>query len=126
MANSWLTIFKLPYKNKTPLYFSHPFFNLFLFISLKEKMNFKDLQFSYNKFKTDVQSQLAKNNPMQKQDTKALSMWIFQERSDLATMRTMAYQRTETNKALKAWVKEEVEEEKPENGRDLEVKRRIQ
>lgn len=85
-------------------------------------MSLKGLHFSYNKFKTDVQSQIAKNNPMQKQDTKSLSMWIFQERSDLATMRTMAYQRTETVKALKDWVKEEVEEEKIENGRDLEVK----
>lgn len=84
-------------------------------------MSLKGLHFSYNKFKTDVQSQIAKNNPMQKQDTKSLSMWIFQERSDLATMRTMAYQRTETVKALKDWVQEEVEEEKTENGRDLEV-----
>lgn len=84
-------------------------------------MSLKGLQFSYNKFKTDVQSQIAKNNPMQKQDTKSLSLWIFQERSDLATMRTMAYQKTETVKALKDWVKEEVEEEKTENGRDLEV-----
>lgn len=83
-------------------------------------MSLKGLHFSYNKFKTDVQSQIAKNNPMQKQDTKSLSMWIFQERSDLATMRTMAYQRKETVKALKDWVKEEVDEEKLENGRDLE------
>lgn len=97
-------------------------FSLSLLTHKKKKMTFKDFQFSYNKFKTDVQSQLAKNNPMQKQDTKTLSMWIFQERSDLATMRTMAYQRTETNKALKEWVKEEVEEEKTENGRDIEVR----
>ncbi|KAI9338049.1 hypothetical protein BD770DRAFT_331567 [Pilaira anomala] len=83
-------------------------------------MTLKNLQFSYNKFKTDVQSQIARSNPMQKQDTKALSMWIFQERSDLATMRTMAYQRKETVKALKDWIKEEVEEESVENGRDLE------
>ncbi|KAL0135968.1 Eisosome component PIL1-domain-containing protein [Mucor lusitanicus] len=84
------------------------------------KMNFKDLQFSIGKFKADVSSQLAKNNPLQKQDTKALSLWIFQERNDLASMRTMAYERSETNKALKQWVKEEVDEEKLENGRDLE------
>ncbi|KAI8647689.1 Eisosome component PIL1-domain-containing protein [Parasitella parasitica] len=83
-------------------------------------MNFKDLQFSIGKFKADVSSQLAKNNPLQKQDTKALSLWIFQERNDLASMRTMAYERSETNKALKQWVKEEVDDEKLENGRDLE------
>lgn len=85
-------------------------------------MNFKDLQFSIGKFKADVSSQLAKNNPLQKQDTKTLSLWIFQERNDLASMRTMAYERSETNKALKQWVKEEVDEEKRENGRDLEVR----
>jgi hypothetical protein len=85
-------------------------------------MNFKDLQYSIGKFKTDFSSQIAKNNPLQKQDTKALSLWIFQERNDLASMRTLAYERLETNKALKQWVKDEVEEEKPENGRDLEVK----
>lgn len=85
------------------------------------KMNFKDLQFSIGKFKADVSSQIAKNNPLQKQDTKALSLWIFQERNDLASMRTMAYERSETHKALKQWVKEEADEEKSENGRDLEV-----
>lgn len=84
-------------------------------------MNFKDLQYSIGKFKADVHSQLAKNNPLQKQDTKALSLWIFQEWNDLASMRTMTYERSETIKALKEWVKEEVEEEKVENARDLEV-----
>jgi hypothetical protein len=83
-------------------------------------MNFKDLQFSIGKLKADVHSQIARNNPMQKQDTKALSLWIFQERNDLATLRTLAYQHSETNKALKGWIKEEIAEEKPENARDLE------
>ncbi|KAG0759237.1 hypothetical protein G6F16_004235 [Rhizopus arrhizus] len=69
-------------------------------------MNFKDLQYSIGKLKSDVQSQLARNNPMQKQDTKSLSLWIFEERNDLASMRTLAYQRLETNKALKQWVTE--------------------
>lgn len=93
---------------------------VFLFFTLK-KMNFKDLQYSIGKFKADVHSQIAKNNPLQKQDTKALSLWIFQERNDLASMRTMTYERSETVKALKEWVKEEIEEEKLENARDLEV-----
>ncbi|KAI8990871.1 hypothetical protein BDF20DRAFT_6699 [Mycotypha africana] len=83
-------------------------------------MNFKDLQFSIGKLKADVHSQIAKNNPLQKQDTKALSMWIFQERNDLATMRTKAYKQSETIKALKEWVKEEVAEETIDNSRDLE------
>ncbi|KAI8375510.1 hypothetical protein BD560DRAFT_392528 [Blakeslea trispora] len=84
-------------------------------------MNFKDLQYSIGKFKADIHSQIAKSNPLQKQDTKALSLWIFQERNDLASMRTLAYERSETNKALKQWLKQECEEEKPENSRDLEV-----
>jgi hypothetical protein len=32
----------------------------------------------------------------------------------------LAYQHSETNKALKGWIKEEIAEEKPENARDLE------
>ncbi|KAI9483813.1 MAG: hypothetical protein EXX96DRAFT_479249 [Benjaminiella poitrasii] len=84
-------------------------------------MNFKDLQYSIGKFKADVHSQIAKNNPLQKQDTRALSLWISQERYDLASMRTVAYERSETVKALKNWIKEEMVEEKPENARDLEV-----
>lgn len=73
-------------------------------------MNFKDFQFSIGKLKADVHSQIAKNNPLHRQDTKALSLWIYQERTDLASMRTMAYERSETIKALKAWIKEEEEE----------------
>ncbi|OBZ80274.1 Sphingolipid long chain base-responsive protein PIL1, partial [Choanephora cucurbitarum] len=83
-------------------------------------MNFKDLQYSIGKFKTDIHSQIVKSNPLQKQDTKALSLWIFQERNDLASMRTLAYERSETNKALKAWTQQECEEDKTENSRDLE------
>lgn len=80
----------------------HLFYSSFI-VSI---MNFKDLQYSIGKLKSDVQSQLARNNPMQKQDTKSLSLWIFEERNDLASMRTLAYQRLETNKALKQWVTE--------------------
>ncbi|KAI8374987.1 Eisosome component PIL1-domain-containing protein [Choanephora cucurbitarum] len=83
-------------------------------------MNFKDLQYSIGKFKTDIHSQIVKSNPLQKQDTKALSLWIFQERNDLASMRTLAYERSETNKALKAWTQQECEEDKTESSRDLE------
>lgn len=82
-------------------------------------MNFKDLQYSIGKFKTDVQSQIAKSNPMQKQDTKSLSMWIFHERNDLASMRTLSYQRAETNRAIRQWVKDEIAES---NCEDIEVK----
>lgn len=82
-------------------------------------MNFKDLQYSIGKFKTDVQSQIAKSNPMQKQDTKSLSMWIFHERNDLASMRTLSYQRAETNRAIQQWVKDEIAES---NCEDIEVK----
>lgn len=66
-------------------------------------MNFKDLQFSLGKLSSDVKSHMAKKNPLHKQDTKALSVWIFQERNDLATMRTLAYRRGETNKSFREW-----------------------
>ncbi|CAO3593341.1 unnamed protein product [Absidia cylindrospora] len=66
-------------------------------------MNFKDLQFSLGKLSSDVKSHMAKNNPLHKQDTKALSVWIFQERNDLATMRTLAYRRGETTKSFREW-----------------------
>ncbi|KAI9271337.1 Eisosome component PIL1-domain-containing protein [Sporodiniella umbellata] len=80
-------------------------------------MNFKDLQYSIGKLKSDVQTHLAKNNPMQKQDTKGLSLWIFEERNDLASMKTLSYQKSETNKALKSWIDEDMA---GDNTRDLE------
>ncbi|ORZ12243.1 Eisosome component PIL1-domain-containing protein [Absidia repens] len=83
-------------------------------------MNFKDLQYSIGRLTTDVRGQLARNNPLQKQDTKALSMWIFNERNNLATMRTLAYQQSETNKVFQQWTKEELLNDKDENGRDIE------
>ncbi|KAI8327697.1 Eisosome component PIL1-domain-containing protein [Chlamydoabsidia padenii] len=83
-------------------------------------MNFKDLQYSIGKLTTDVRSQLARNNPLQKQDTKALSMWIFNERNNLAMMRTLAYQQAETIKVFQQWTKEELSNDKEENGRDIE------
>ncbi|KAI8096513.1 Eisosome component PIL1-domain-containing protein [Halteromyces radiatus] len=83
-------------------------------------MNFKDLQFSIGRLTTDMRSQLARNNPLQKQDTKALSMWIFNERNNLATMRTLNYQQSETNKVFQQWTKEELLNDKAENGRDIE------
>lgn len=90
------------------------------FFSRFHIMNFKDFQFSIGKLKADVHSQIARNNPLHKQDTKALSLWIYQERTDLASMRTITYERSETIKALKAWIKEQVEEES-NNAEDLQV-----
>ncbi|KAI9262168.1 hypothetical protein BDA99DRAFT_69535 [Phascolomyces articulosus] len=69
-------------------------------------MTFKDLHYSLGKFKTDVRSQLARKNPLQNQDTKALSMWIFEERNDLKAMRVSAYHRNETTKAFLDWIDE--------------------
>ncbi|ORX59006.1 hypothetical protein DM01DRAFT_1333599 [Hesseltinella vesiculosa] len=83
-------------------------------------MNFKDLQFSIGRLTTDVHSKLARNNPLQKQDTKTLSMWIFNERNNLASMRTLAYQHSETNKMFKEWAKEELINDKGESSRDIE------
>lgn len=84
-------------------------------------MNFKDLQYSIGRLTTDVRSHMARNNPLQKQDTKALSMWIFNERNNLATMRTLAYQQSETIKVFQQWTKEELLNDKDDNGRDIEV-----
>ncbi|CAO3589284.1 unnamed protein product [Absidia cylindrospora] len=47
-------------------------------------------------------------------------MWIFNERNNLATMRTLAYQQSETNKVFQQWTKEELLNDKDENGRDIE------
>ncbi|KAI9491224.1 hypothetical protein BDB00DRAFT_744466, partial [Zychaea mexicana] len=69
-------------------------------------MTFKDLHYSLGKFKTDVRSQLARKNPLQKPDTKALSMWIFEERNDLKAMRVSAYHRAETSKSFADWIDE--------------------
>lgn len=70
-------------------------------------MNFKDLQYSISKLTTQVQSQVARNNPLQNQDTKSLNYWLFQERNELATLRTKAYQQLETSKAFIDWVNDE-------------------
>ncbi|CEG84222.1 hypothetical protein RMATCC62417_18059 [Rhizopus microsporus] len=70
-------------------------------------MNFKDLQYSISKLTTQVQSQVARNNPLQNQDTRSLNYWLFQERNELATLRTKAYQQLETNKAFMNWVNDE-------------------
>ncbi|KAI9303820.1 hypothetical protein BJ944DRAFT_164758 [Cunninghamella echinulata] len=67
-------------------------------------MNFKDLQFSLGKLSSDVKTHIAKKNPLHKQDTKTLSLWIFHERNDLATMKTLAYRKGETNKSFKEWI----------------------
>ncbi|CAO3629988.1 unnamed protein product [Cunninghamella blakesleeana] len=83
-------------------------------------MNFKDLQYSIGKLTTDVRSRIVEKNPLQKQDTKALSMWIFNERNNLASIRTLAYQYSETNKFFRQWTKEELLNDKGENGRDIE------
>ena len=74
-------------------------------------MTFKDLHYSLGKFKTDVRSQLARKNPLQKPDTKALSMWIFEERNDLKAMRVSAYHRDETTKSFLDWIVEHEDED---------------
>ncbi|KAG0172122.1 hypothetical protein DFQ30_011170 [Apophysomyces sp. BC1015] len=83
-------------------------------------MKYKDLQYSLGRIGADVRSQIASSNPLQKQDTKGLSLWIYGERNDLASMRTLLYQRSKTNKALEEWAKEECQESNGEEGRDLE------
>lgn len=84
-------------------------------------MNFKDLQFSLGKLTTGAYSHFARNNPLQKQDTKALSAWIFEERNDLYVTRMRAYHHGETLRAFEHWIKEEHQEGK-EDARDLEVR----
>lgn len=69
----------------------------------------KDLHYSLGKIKTDVWSKLAKQNPLQTPDTKALSLWIFEERNDLAALRLSAYHQQETRKAFLSWTEEESE-----------------
>ncbi|KAG0744800.1 hypothetical protein G6F16_006718 [Rhizopus arrhizus] len=75
-------------------------------------MSFKDLQYSISKLTTNVQSQVARNNPLQNPDTKCLNYWLFQERNELAVLKTKTYQHTETNKAFREWVDEEREKNK--------------
>ena len=82
-------------------------------------MNFRDLQFSIGKLTTGAYSHLAKKNPLQKQDTRALSSWIFEERNSLYIMKMLAYHRSETNQAFDQWIKDEVKE-KPSDNKDLE------
>ncbi|CEP08105.1 hypothetical protein [Parasitella parasitica] len=71
-------------------------------------MNFKDLQFNIGKLTTNVKSQVAKNNPLQNQDTRSLNLWLFEERNDLAFMKTTAYHHAETNRAFLEWIKDEL------------------
>ncbi|KAF7728392.1 hypothetical protein EC973_006200 [Apophysomyces ossiformis] len=87
---------------------------------LSHMMKYKDLQYSLGKIGADVRSQLASSNPLQKQDTKGLSLWIYGERNDLASLRTLLYQRSKTNKAFEEWTKEESQESGGKEGRDLE------
>lgn len=70
----------------------------------------KDLHYSLGKIKADVCSRLAKQNPLQTPDTKALSLWIYEERNDLAALRLSAYHQQETRKAFLSWIEEEGED----------------
>ncbi|KAI9014405.1 hypothetical protein CLU79DRAFT_767446 [Phycomyces nitens] len=79
----------------------------------------KDLQYSLSRLTTDVRTQMARSNPLQRQDTKALSMWIYKERTDLSAMRSLAYQHSETNRMLMEWATEERQEAGPDS-QDLE------
>ncbi|KAI9283996.1 hypothetical protein BC943DRAFT_280236 [Umbelopsis sp. AD052] len=76
-------------------------------------MAFRDFQHSLGKLTSEVKSQIAKNNPLQNEETKKMSMWIFQERNILAETKTLAYEHGEANKLMKAWAAEE--------GQDIEV-----
>lgn len=86
-------------------------------------MNFKDLQFNIGKLTTNVKSQVAKNNPLQNYDTRSLNLWLFEERNDLAQMRTAGYHHAETNKAFLDWVKDELvkNRDNQEYSQDIEV-----
>lgn len=86
-------------------------------------MNFKDLQFNIGKLTTNVKSQVAKNNPLQNHDTRSLNLWLFEERNDLAYMRTAGYHHAETNKAFLDWVKDELAKNRDnqEYSQDIEV-----
>ncbi|KAG2178851.1 hypothetical protein INT43_001697 [Umbelopsis isabellina] len=75
-------------------------------------MAFRDLQHQLGKLTSEVKTQIAKNNPLQNEETKDISMWIFQERNILAETKTLAYEHGEANKLMYKWAKEE--------GQDLE------
>ncbi|KAI9316000.1 Eisosome component PIL1-domain-containing protein [Dichotomocladium elegans] len=87
--------------------------------SILRKMNFKDLQFSIGKLTTAAQSHIARKNPLQNQETKTLSGWIFEERNVLSNMRTLTYHHSETNKAMDEWINEECQNAKEEDNKDL-------
>ncbi|KAI8878844.1 hypothetical protein K501DRAFT_194901 [Backusella circina FSU 941] len=78
-------------------------------------MNFKDLQFSIGKLTTDIRSQMARRNPLQSHDTKALNLWVFEERNDVASLKTCNYHHKETDKAFLGWITEEVARNPREN-----------
>ncbi|KAI8079687.1 uncharacterized protein B0P05DRAFT_445908, partial [Gilbertella persicaria] len=71
-------------------------------------MNFKDLQYNIGKLTTNVKSQVARNNPLQSQDTRSLNLWLFEECNDLAFMKKTAYHHGETNKAFLEWIHDDV------------------
>ncbi|KAL0094777.1 Eisosome component PIL1-domain-containing protein [Phycomyces blakesleeanus] len=84
-------------------------------------MNFtKGLQTSWDKITHDVKSQIARSNPLQHPDTKTLSMWIYEERDTLASIKATAYHHAEANKGLAEWLKSEQEKYPREDVRDLE------
>lgn len=69
----------------------------------------KDLQFNIGKLTSIVKSQVARNNPLQDQEARALNLWLFEERNHLALSRTRAYQQGETNRAFLEWVQEDLD-----------------
>ncbi|KAF7725062.1 hypothetical protein EC973_000469 [Apophysomyces ossiformis] len=70
-------------------------------------MSFKNIQATWGKLGNEVMSQVARNNPLQKQDTKAISLWIFEERNDLAAMRTAVHHHNTINQSFAEWIKDE-------------------
>ncbi|KAI9028266.1 Eisosome component PIL1-domain-containing protein [Phycomyces nitens] len=84
-------------------------------------MNFtKGLQTSWDKIAHDVKSQIARSNPLQHPDTKTLSMWIYEERDTLASIKATAYHHSQANQGLAEWLKSEQSRYPREDVRDLE------
>lgn len=86
-------------------------------------MSIKDLQFNIGKLTSKVKTQVAKNNPLQDQDARALNLWLFEERNHLAMSKTTAFHQTETNKAFLEWIHEDLNknQQDPNYCDDMEV-----
>lgn len=86
-------------------------------------MSLKDLQFNIGKLTSKVKTQVAKNNPLQDQDARALNLWLFEERNHLAMSKTTAFHENETNRAFLEWIQEDLAKNKDHDNycEDMEV-----